>query len=58
LNASPAAKVMTQSLLNLVQKACRDLTFFSAIRLASEVFCGSVRMGDSFVWVDITDPPS
>src|SRR5438045_849304 len=25
--------------------------------LGFEVFCGSVRSGDSFVWVAITDPP-
>jgi hypothetical protein len=59
LNANPAAKFMTQSLVNLVQKAWKDLTPFSAVCFASEVFCGScfgsVRVGDA--WVAITDPP-
>src|SRR2546429_8837147 len=57
LNASPAAKFMTQSLLNLVQKAWRVLKSFSAACLNSEVFCGSVPVFDAFVWVAITDPP-
>jgi hypothetical protein len=57
LNANPAAKFMTQSLLNLVQNAWRVLKSFSAVCLTSEVFCGSVRAGDAFVWVAITDPP-
>src|SRR5260370_37390770 len=58
LNASPAAKVMTQSLFILVQKAGRILIFFSEACLASGVFVGSVCLGDAFVWVDITDPLS
>src|SRR2546426_6860748 len=49
LNASPAAKFMTQSLLNLVQKACRDLMSFSTACIGSEVICCSVC--GSFVWV-------
>ena len=42
LNANPAAKFMTQSLLNLVQKSCKDLIPFSAAFFASEVSCGSL----------------
>jgi len=58
LNASPAAKVMTQSLFILVQKAGRILIFFFAICLASVAFLGSVCSDDSFIWVGITDNSS
>ena len=57
LNASPAAKFITQSLLNLVQNACKVLTSFSKGWGAPEVCCCSVAVGASFVLVTITDPP-
>src|SRR6476469_8350843 len=61
LNARPAAKFMTQSLLHLVQKAWKDLTPFSATCFAASVFCGicfgSVRGVGACIWVSNTDPP-
>ena len=38
LNASPDAKFMTQSLFHFVQKACRDLMFFSTVCIGSDVW--------------------
>lgn len=51
LNASPAAKVMTQSLFILVQKACKNLNFFSEVCSAAVAFLASVCLDASFVWV-------
>ena len=38
LNANPDAKFKIQSLLHFVQKACRDLMFFSTVCIGSDVW--------------------
>src|SRR5258708_35813084 len=53
LNASPAAKFITQSLLNLVKNACKDLTSFLAVCLAAEESWCSVLVDCTCVLVAI-----
>src|SRR5260221_12400815 len=53
LNASPVAKFITQSLLNLVKNACKDLLSFLAACLASEESWCSVLVDCTCVLVAI-----